>query len=709
MARLFQLPRQVPLVSGVVSPGAKANFFLTGTTTPTNTFTDSALGTPHANPVIANAAGEFATIYLDPDVVYKLTLDDTNDALIYTEDPIQDALTSANVQTLFSSTPVSLDIFPTTADETTAGVTIVDFSKEVGNVLRYGENTIPGTTDMTAAIQAAIDVAVIGDVGAAVYLPKGIYKITSTLLIGISAGTRINGFHFYGDGFKATEIVWTGGTTGTGIEVRAIKGAVLERFYLRAEVGNEADVGIHINGGTNSGPNDTLYDVTIDSFKVGLRAGDILFAKDSIPNGAYYNVNITNATIACVEIIGPDTDGQFFYNLDTGDAPIAVYVNGGRNVHVYGGTHSNSTGVGQGEKNFVYMRLEGGTTGGTLSGGSYSIRDLRIEGGVRLLEVGNLFPWTGQADDEHINFLCKNVYHASKHAEAPARPRVLNCAQNGTYIFENCHIPQKNSYFHFYNIARANRFAELFLIGCGFSDASDDPDIFGNLIYVNGNGVGGIAGGLRAYLKGNLNFVDAGSDSAAGIIRNRELQVIPDDADLNFKNINAATQANPCQITTTANHGYLTGDKITIIEIVGMTELNDDIYTITFVDATNFTLDGVDATGFTAYSSAGQTTRPRFRAFKDDGAIQTFEATDLTPSIAYGSLFQTGAADTYTDFDDIQTDDEGKRISILAKHAAVVTNGANIKTSTGANKTLVVDRVYNFISIAGVWYEDATV
>ncbi len=145
MSRIFQLPRQVPLVSGAVSPGAKANFFLTGTTTPTNTYTDAALTVPSTNPVIANAAGEFATIYLDPDVVYKLTLDDTNDALIYTEDPIQDALTQANIGLIF---------YPQSTAEISAGVTPTNFFEIYGNVLRYGAvaEAVPTTDNSTAVI-----------------------------------------------------------------------------------------------------------------------------------------------------------------------------------------------------------------------------------------------------------------------------------------------------------------------------------------------------------------------------------------------------------------------------------------------------------------------------------------------------------------------------------------------------------------------------
>lgn len=68
--------------------------------------------------------------------------------------------------------------------------------------------------------------------------------------------------------------------------------------------------------------------------------------------------------------------------------------------------------------------------------------------------------------------------------------------------------------------------------------------------------------------------------------------------------ITAATQANPCQVAVTA-HGLSTGDQIHIEGVVGMTELNGLDYTITFVNANNFTLDGIDSTAFGAYVSGG--------------------------------------------------------------------------------------------------------
>ncbi len=72
----------------------------------------------------------------------------------------------------------------------------------------------------------------------------------------------------------------------------------------------------------------------------------------------------------------------------------------------------------------------------------------------------------------------------------------------------------------------------------------------------------------------------------------------------NFGIITGATQANPCQITS-VNHGLRTDNEITIRNVLGMVELNDIDYVVTFVDLDNFTLNTIDSSAFTAYTSAG--------------------------------------------------------------------------------------------------------
>ena len=70
--------------------------------------------------------------------------------------------------------------------------------------------------------------------------------------------------------------------------------------------------------------------------------------------------------------------------------------------------------------------------------------------------------------------------------------------------------------------------------------------------------------------------------------------------------ITGATQANPCQISTAPlEHGLITGNRVYLKDIGGMTELNDQIYTITANSTTTFTLDGISSTAFTAYTSGG--------------------------------------------------------------------------------------------------------
>lgn len=71
--------------------------------------------------------------------------------------------------------------------------------------------------------------------------------------------------------------------------------------------------------------------------------------------------------------------------------------------------------------------------------------------------------------------------------------------------------------------------------------------------------------------------------------------------------ITNATQANPCEITSTG-HTLTTGDVVRLFGIGGMIDLNGHTYTITVVDANNFTLNGVDSTGFPAYTTGGEWT-----------------------------------------------------------------------------------------------------
>ena len=69
------------------------------------------------------------------------------------------------------------------------------------------------------------------------------------------------------------------------------------------------------------------------------------------------------------------------------------------------------------------------------------------------------------------------------------------------------------------------------------------------------------------------------------------------------KPVSAATKANPGSITC-IGHGFSTGDEIGFLSVAGMTELNGNAHTITKVDADTFTV-GIDTSGYTTYTSGG--------------------------------------------------------------------------------------------------------
>jgi hypothetical protein len=107
MPALFTLPKTIPLSSGgLLLPGAKLTFSATGTSTLQNTYQDVLLATPHANPVVADAAGVFAPIYLDPSLPnYRVKLTTSADVLVYQVDDVPSNQNEAQTFKLTSAAP----------------------------------------------------------------------------------------------------------------------------------------------------------------------------------------------------------------------------------------------------------------------------------------------------------------------------------------------------------------------------------------------------------------------------------------------------------------------------------------------------------------------------------------------------------------------------------------------------------------------------
>jgi hypothetical protein len=84
------------------------------------------------------------------------------------------------------------------------------------------------------------------------------------------------------------------------------------------------------------------------------------------------------------------------------------------------------------------------------------------------------------------------------------------------------------------------------------------------------------------------------------------------------KNITGITQANPGVITS-AGHGYVSGHRIKIAGIVGMTELNGASYIVVRINDNTFSLTtlagvAVNTTAYTAWSSGGTCERENYPA-----------------------------------------------------------------------------------------------
>lgn len=90
----------------------------------------------------------------------------------------------------------------------------------------------------------------------------------------------------------------------------------------------------------------------------------------------------------------------------------------------------------------------------------------------------------------------------------------------------------------------------------------------------------------------------------------------------------------------------------------------------------------------------------------DKAFIRRLKKSDTTPSVlnTEACVCQNTGAVTVTDFSEGAT---GQHLYMRGDGFTTVANNANIKTNTGANKLLVVDKFYHFVNFSGVWVEQA--
>tara|TARA_B100000927_G_scaffold183581_1_gene147800 strand:- start:407 stop:2728 length:2322 start_codon:yes stop_codon:yes gene_type:complete len=128
-------------------------------------------------------------------------------------------------------------------------------------------------------------------------------------------------------------------------------------------------------------------------------------------------------------------------------------------------------------------------------------------------------------------------------------------------------------------------------------------------------------------VRGNTNDIELAAGSNIQITRNNAnrltLTALVGGVSKSISNI---TTTNPVRVTTSNLHAFAEGTPVTIVDVVGTTQLNGNEYFMDIIDGTTFDLytdetltTGVDGTGFTAYTSGGVATADY------GGAKQTFK------------------------------------------------------------------------------------
>lgn len=117
------------------------------------------------------------------------------------------------------------------------------------------------------------------------------------------------------------------------------------------------------------------------------------------------------------------------------------------------------------------------------------------------------------------------------------------------------------------------------------------------------------------------------------------------------KTITDVDATDPALVTSTA-HGLALGAVGRIAAVVGMTELNGNLYVVDNPDTDDFELAGVDATGYTPYTSGGTFSPLVYTAFceltgvdQQDGTTDEIEVTTICST---AKEFETGLSDSGT-------------------------------------------------------------
>jgi len=348
------------------SSGAQLFFYETGTTTPKDTYSDSAGTTPNANPVVANSVGVFPDIFISG--TYKVVLKNTDGVQQWAADPVSeyiDFVTGGYVSKteLAAATGSGLAGFSQdniNAIQRTVLATLREISLSVKDFGAVGD----GVADDTVSCQNAINYAWLNS--RPLYFPTGEYLVTG-LTLTVVDDDRNKRFTMFGDGNG--EAFSQARTNGTWI--KSVTDAPV--FKIDDPAGSTKSAGtaciqnIYFDGTSNSFPAvhlEAFYGHSMFQYCCILQRGtgnglQIDYAATSevsncyilnndwasftlgaarTGNGLYYKADADSGLFTCRKVtcrgwrdpfvIGDEGSGHFIYNTKITDCESSVSYNG---------------------------------------------------------------------------------------------------------------------------------------------------------------------------------------------------------------------------------------------------------------------------------------------------------------------------------------------------------------------------------------------